>query len=71
MSIKLIRRSRELRKVTERLEKLEKYYMNMALELQNLTDAVMLSDLDGAGIFYEKILSLHKQFMAVGEEDRK
>jgi hypothetical protein len=69
MSIKLIRRSRELKKVTKRLEKLEHYYIGMAQELQNMTDAVMLGDGPGLVIFYQKLIDLHKQFMSVGVDD--
>jgi hypothetical protein len=69
MSIKLIQRSRELKKVTKRLEKLEHYYMGMAQELQNMTDAVMLGDGPGLVIFYQKLTNLHEQFMSVGVDD--
>ena len=41
----------------------------MALELQNMTDAVMLHDSDGVEIFYNKIYALHQQFMAVRTDD--
>jgi len=69
MSIKLIRRSRELKKVTKKLEKLEHYYIGMAQELQNMTDAVMLGDGPGLVIFYQKLTNLHEQFMSVGVDD--
>jgi TRAP-type C4-dicarboxylate transport system permease small subunit len=69
MSIELLKRSRELRRVTTKLEKFEKIYGAMALELQNMTDAVMLHDHDGVEIFYNKIYALHQQFMAVRTDD--
>jgi hypothetical protein len=66
LSIKLFCRGRELRRVTMELEKLERLYGAMALELQNMTDSIMLEDVEGAKIFYNKIHKLHKQFMNVG-----
>jgi len=69
MSLVLMKRSRELRRVTAKLEKFEKIYGAMALELQNMTDAVVLHDHDGVEIFYKKIYSLHQQFMAIRTDD--
>lgn len=69
LSIKLMRRSTEFNKVTERLRKLDGLYCRMAEELRNITDAIMLSDEPGATLFYEKLTELHKQFMAVGKDD--
>ena len=71
MSIKLMRRSRELRKATERTEKLERLYGRMAQELHNMTDSMVLFDADGVAIFYQKILDLHIEFMAIGVDDHE
>ncbi len=64
-----MKRSNELRRATAKLEKFEKIYGAMALELQNMTDAVMMHDYDGVEIFYNKIYALHQQFMAVRTDD--
>ena len=69
LSIKLIRRSRELNRVINKLEKLEHYYVNMAQELQNMSDAFMLKDIPGLEIFHQKLTDLHNKFMAVSIDD--
>jgi hypothetical protein len=70
MSIKLFCRSRELRRATEEIEKLERLYTAMALEFKNMIDSVVLEDAEGVKIFYDKLHRLHEQFMSVGVVDK-
>jgi hypothetical protein len=65
MSVKLARRSQELRQATAKLEKFEKIYTAMTLEIQNMTDAMLLQDHEGIKIFYDKLYALHQQFMSI------
>jgi len=64
-----MKRSRELKRITAKLEKFERLYGAMAFEMQNMADAVALKDEDGVGIFYNKIYALHQQFMSVRVDD--
>jgi hypothetical protein len=69
MAIKLGRRSAELKKITERLQKMERVYKRMAEELHNMAESTVLRDSDGVQIFFEKLNALHQQFMVIGKKD--
>ena len=71
LSIRLVHRSIELRKATQQLQKLERLYRAMAMEMQNMVDAMMLCDPPGVQVFYDKLNKLHGQFMAVGKDDHE
>ncbi|MCK9558697.1 MAG: hypothetical protein M0R50_11765 [Candidatus Cloacimonetes bacterium] len=69
MSIRLRKSSAKLMKAADRLKRMENLYACMTNELQNIVDSIMLSDRDGANLFYEKMLKLHEQFMLIGKDD--